>query len=178
MIMEMVGNHDITLITRNGKRSRLPRLKNGVPQGSVLAPLLFNISDLPTTVPRKYACADNLATMHADGDWQAVEGVLSKDIATVSECFQTWKLKLSATKIVSAVFHLNNKEAKCELKVSHNGKTMPFCSEPKYLGVTLDWTLRIVDTLIHFATRWHHASHSWGGLLAGTLEQQRSEHPP
>jgi len=113
MIMEMVGNHDITFITRNGKRSMLPRLKNGVPQGSVLAPLLFNISDLPTTVPRKYACADNLATMHADGDWQAVEGVLSKDIATVSQYFQTWKLKLSATKIVSAVFHLNNKEAKC-----------------------------------------------------------------
>jgi len=39
--------------------------------------------------------------------------------------------------MVSAAFHLN-KEAKRELKVKYNNKTLPFCSEPKYLGVTLD----------------------------------------
>ena len=46
--------------------------KNGVTQGSVLAPLLFNIyiSDLPTTTSRKHAYADDLAIMHGDGDWQ------------------------------------------------------------------------------------------------------------
>jgi len=87
MIMEMVDNRSFTLTTGNGKRNRLRRLKNGVPQGSVLAPLLFNtyISDLPTTVSKKYAYADDLAIMHADGDWQAVERVLTKDMATVGE---------------------------------------------------------------------------------------------
>jgi len=71
MIMEIVGNRSFTLTTGNGKRSRLRRLKNGVPQGSVLAPLIFNIyiSDLPTTVSRKHAYADNLAIMQANGDW-------------------------------------------------------------------------------------------------------------
>jgi len=49
--------------------------------------------------------------MHADGDWQAEEGSLSKDMATLHEYLQTGKLKLSTTKTVSAVFHLNNKEA-------------------------------------------------------------------
>jgi len=65
----------------------LRRLKNDVPQEFILAPLPFSIyiSDLPTTVSRKYAYADDLAIMHADGDWQAVEGVLSKDKATVGE---------------------------------------------------------------------------------------------
>jgi len=71
----MVGNRSFTITTGNGKWSRLRCLKNGVPQGSVLAPLLFNIyiSELPTTVTRKYAYADDRAIMHADGDWQGVE---------------------------------------------------------------------------------------------------------
>jgi len=99
MIMEMVSNRSFTLTTGNGQRSRLRRLKNGVPQGSALA-LLFNIytSDLPATISRKYAYADDLAIMHADGDWLAVEeGALSKDMATLGEYLQTWKLKLSTT---------------------------------------------------------------------------------
>ena len=52
--------------------------------------------------------------MHADGDWQAVEGLLTKDMATVGEYRKTWKLKLSITKTVSAAFYLN-KEAEREL---------------------------------------------------------------
>jgi len=78
--------------------------------------------------------------MHADEDWQVVEGVLSKDMATLGEYIETWKLKLCTTKTVSAVFHLND-EAKGELTVNHNNKTLPFSSEPKYLGVTLDRSL-------------------------------------
>ena len=79
--------------------------------------------------------------MHANGDWQAGAGALSKDMATASENLQTWKLKLSTTKTVSAVFHLNNKETKRELKVNFNNETLPFSSEPKHLGVTLDRSL-------------------------------------
>jgi len=124
----MVGNRSITFTTGNNKRSRLRRLKNDILRRCVLAPLLFNtyISDLPATISRKYAYADDQAIMHADGDWQVVEGVLSKDMATTSEYLQTWKFKLSTTKMVSAVFHLN-KEAKCELTANLNNKSVPFC---------------------------------------------------
>ena len=114
MIMEMVGNRSFTLTNGNGKRNRLRRLKNGVSQGSVLASLLFNIyiSDLSSPVSRKYASADDLTIMHGDGDCQAEEGVLSQDMATIDEYLQTWKLKLGTTKTMSALFYLNNKEAK------------------------------------------------------------------
>ena len=65
LIMELVLNRSFVLKT-NSQQSRLQCLKNGVPQGSVLVPLLFNIYmyDLPNTTARKYAYADDLAIMH------------------------------------------------------------------------------------------------------------------
>ena len=40
-----------------------------------------------------------------------------------------------------AVFHLNNKGAERKLKVNFDNEILPLCSEPKYLGVTLDRSL-------------------------------------
>ena len=66
MIMELVRNRRFTLTTGDSKQSRLRRLKNGVPQGSVLAPLLFNnyVYDLPSTVSRRDAYADDLELLY------------------------------------------------------------------------------------------------------------------
>jgi len=60
-------------------------VKNGDPQGSLLETLLFNIyiSDLPTTVSKKYAHADDLENIHANANWQSVRVVLSKDLVAL-----------------------------------------------------------------------------------------------
>ena len=70
MIMELIRNRSFTLTTGDSKPSRLRRLRNGVPQGSVLAPLLFNIYtyDIPCITSKKFAYADDLAIFHTSGE--------------------------------------------------------------------------------------------------------------
>ena len=150
MIMEFVRNRSFTLITGDSKQSRLRRLINGVPQGSVLAHLLFNIYtyDLPSMIFRKFAYADNLALLHSSGNWKDLEGTLSQDMSTLSAYLQTWRLKFSHTKTMTAAFHLNNREAKRELKIYNNGRLLPFCPTPTYLGVKLDRLLTFRDHVV------------------------------
>ena len=166
MIMELVWNRSFTLTTSNGDKSRLRRLKNGVPQGSVLAPLLYNIYtyDLPATVSRRFAYADDLALLHSDRDWQALEGTLSHDMETLVAYLHNWRLKLSESKTVTQAFHLYNREADREIRFEvrkPDGASLTLSRprptpedprpDPKYLGVTLDRSLTFRKHLL--ATR-------------------------
>ena len=149
-IMELVRNRSFTLTTGDSKQSRLRRLKNGVPQGSVLTSLLFNIYtyNLPSMISRKFAYADDLALLHSSENWKDLEGTLSQDMSTLSAHLQTWRLKLSLTNTVTAAFHLNNRGAKRELKVYNNGRLLPFCPTSTYLGVKLDRSLTFCHHLV------------------------------
>ena len=49
---------------------------------------------------------------------------------------------------MTTAFYLNNREAKCELKVYNNGRLLPFCPTPTYLGVKLDRSLTFCHHLV------------------------------
>ncbi|KAJ4937751.1 hypothetical protein JOQ06_002382 [Pogonophryne albipinna] len=127
-------------LTSDGQRSRLRRLRNGVPQGSVLSPMLFNIyvHDLPDTTSRKYGYADDLAIMLRRPTWKAMEDGLIDDLGTLVAYFQRWRLQLNIGKTVAAGYHLSTREARRELEVCVNNKRLEVQQAPKYLGVRLD----------------------------------------
>ena len=152
-IMEMLSNRSFVVHTSDGQRSRLRRMKNGVPQGSVLSPMLFNIyiSDLPETTSRKYGYADNLAILLRRPSWKEMEEGLNKDMTILVDYFRKWCLQLSIGKTVSAAYHLNNREAKRELDVFVDNKRLVFQQAPKYLGVRLDRMLNFKQHLEEMA---------------------------
>ena len=59
------------------KQRRLQCLKNGIPQGLVLASLLYNIYtyDLPSLVSKKYNYTDDLVLLHSSNNWKSLDGV-------------------------------------------------------------------------------------------------------
>ena len=70
-----------------------------------------------------------------------MKDTLSQDMTTLSAYLQTWRLKISNTKTVTAAFHLNNREAKREHNLYNNGNLLPPCPVPTYLGVKLKRSL-------------------------------------
>lgn len=135
------------------EKSDKKKLNNGLPQGSVLAPLLFNlyINDLPKTVSRKFAYADDitLATQHKD--ILKTEETLNVDLEDMNVYFRKWRLCPSLSKTEVSCFHLNSKIASYKLNVVFDGAYLNHNFNPKYLGVTLDRSLTFRNHLSNAA---------------------------
>jgi len=152
--------------------SPLKRLKDGLPQGSVLAPLLFNVytADLPQTRSRKFIYADDIALATQNKDLGRTESVLSQDLETMKRYFDSWKLKPNPGKTEVACFHLNNRLSNYKLNVTFGGKQLQHNEHPRYLGVSLDRTLTFKNHLEKTAGKvksranliQHLAGASWG----------------
>ena len=107
--------------------------------------LLFNIHvyDLHFITSKKYRYTntDDSAILYSFGDCKVLQRTLSEGMTTLSAYLQTWRIKLNHAKTVTVAFRRHNREAKLELKVKNNGKFLPFCQMPTYLGVKFDRAL-------------------------------------
>jgi len=124
--------------------------------------VLFNLyfNDLPVTHGRKFIYADDICLAIQGQFFSELECSLSSDMAQMSHFCRQWRLKPSASKTISSVFHLHNTSATRKLSVNLDGQRLRHECHPTYLGVTLNRTLsyRVHSYIILFPRDINHRS--------------------
>lgn len=125
----------------NNEKSSFTTLKTGVPQGSILGPLLFTlyINDLPNICPGAgfQMYADDTVVFVSGKSVEAITAQLQQHINSVSVWFQNSGLTLNLSKTVSVCFASRSHPLE-ELHLTINGQNIAQVKEVKYLGLILD----------------------------------------
>ena len=144
----------------NNERSRWRLQKNGLPQGSVFSPILFNIytNDQPIhDGTRSFIYADDLCITAQYPTFTEVEDTIEEALSELTQYYRNNSLRANPDKTQVTAFYLRNREVKRSLNIAWNGVDLENTAYPKYLGVTLDRTLNykqhILNTKMKVATR-------------------------
>ena len=115
-------------------------VENGLPQGSVLSPLLFlvAINDVPLTSVKHSLFADDVALWKTGKNIKFMQGVVQKTLNEIHEWCNLWGFKISVSK---SCFVLFKKGRSTPLQLTFNGEDVRREKKVKFLGVIFDQTL-------------------------------------
>ena len=129
----------------NGQSSDLKDISCGVPQGSVLGPLLFliYINDLPniSKTLKFFLFADDTNIYYEADNLRELERIVNKELKSLNQWLNVNRLALNIGKTNFVIFHTFNKPNKETITIKINKKAIAEKKYVKYLGVLIDSSL-------------------------------------
>ena len=134
-------------------KSCMQNITIGVPQGSILGPLLFilYINDLPNVCEQASTLlyADDTAIFFQSDNAGELQNMLNSNLPMLCKWFQINKLSLNASKSFFQLYNISNQNIKID--VSLNGVIIEHADTVRYLGMLIDTNLKWKSHVDHIA---------------------------
>ena len=132
-------------VSINGFDSGLAAINCGVPQGSVLGPLLFllYINDLNQTIKfcKLHHFADDTKLLCMSNSIKKLNKLVNADLKHLVHWLNANKISLNVKKTEMVIFKSKQKKFEDDLKIKLCGKRLYLTESVKYLGVKIDTNL-------------------------------------
>ena len=134
-------------VSINGTDSGLLPIECGVPQGSILGPLLFlvYINDLPNACnATTILFADDTNAIYVGKSYTQLINLINSDLLNISNWFKRNKMALNESKTKFIIFHKKHNKPPDNFPITLNGVNLERVHTTKFLGVlineNLDWS--------------------------------------
>ena len=144
-------------VSFNGESSDLKDIACGVPQGSVLGPLLFliYINDLPNVSDKLkfFLFADDTNIYYESGDLLELEKTINKELKQLSMWLKVNRLALNISKTNFLIFHSVKRKVYHNVTLKLDKKALCQKDNIKYLGVLVDSHLNWKHHILHVSKK-------------------------
>ena len=149
-------------VSINGYNSKHLAISLGLPQGSVLGPLLslIYINNLDTAIKRfkVHHCADDTNLLHINDSIKKLDKAVNSDLRNLTNWLNANKISLNVSKTELILFKPKMRKLDFDLKLRLNGQKIYPTKSVKYLGIKIDENFTWIDHINDIAIKHNRAN--------------------